>query len=100
MRSYQFPHYREQKWIGQAKRVFASLYQSPKTRLQLANSLGVPLQNVCRYVGHMKRAGSVTVVKIDKDPLSRQQAEYLSTNPIHFPKGQLKMFSDARTQNT
>ena len=69
-----------EKWRSQAIRVFESLKESPKTRLQISYYANVPLQNVCRFVGHLRKNGLVCIVKIDKDPLSKMRAEYLSTD--------------------
>lgn len=84
---------KRERWIAQRKRVYASLFRSPKTRLQVANYESVPIQNVCRYVGDMRKEGLVWVVKKDTCPISEMKAEFLTTNPALMPgKGQLNMF--------
>ena len=81
------------KWLSQKKRVFKALYNKPATRLQVSHYESVPLQNVCRYIHDFREARCVHVVKIDRDPLSKMKAEYLTTNPQLIPgHGQIKMF--------
>lgn len=80
-------------WLSQKKRVFKALYNKPATRLQVSSAEQVPLQNVCRYIHDFREARCVHVVKIDRDPLSKMKAEYLTTNPELIPgHGQIKMF--------
>lgn len=77
---------KQAKWRTQEKRVYESLYKSPKTRLQLSHYENIPIQNVCRYIGNLRKLGNICVVRIDRDPLSGMKSEYLSTNPALCPK--------------
>jgi len=80
-------------WLSQKKRVFRALYKKPATRLQVSNAENVPLQNVCRYIHDFREARCVAVVRIDRDPISKMKAEYLTTNPELIPgHGQIKLF--------
>jgi hypothetical protein len=86
MQTYQIPdnsnplESKADRWKSQAIRVFESLKESPKTRLQVAYYTNTPIQNVCRFVGTLRKLGQVCVVKVDRDPISKMKAEYLSVD--------------------
>lgn len=79
-------------WESQQKRVFESLARRPQTRLMVSRATGVPLQNVCRYIGSMRRAGTVHIVRMDVCEVSGMKAEYLSTSLRYKPGQQIAMF--------
>lgn len=74
-------HPKTEKWKSQQKRMLEALLRQPMTRLQISAKEGIPLQNICRYAAHLKRAGMLCIVRKDIDPLSQMPAEYLSADP-------------------
>lgn len=80
---------------GQFKRVYLLLWKEPKTMLMVASELGIYRANVCRYVGKLRERNCIVEVKKGKCKVSGDWAEYLTTNPLLFPKAnQIKLFGD------
>jgi hypothetical protein len=81
-----------ENWLSQKKRVFQSLYSKPQTRLQVSVRTQTPIQNVCRIVGQFRQSNTLFVLGKDTCPISKMQAEVVSTNPAFAPKEQLNLF--------
>lgn len=88
------PHSKQEIWLSQKRRVYASLFKEPQTRLQVAKSTDTPLQNVCRYIADFRKSGSVFITKVDRCSISKMKAEFITTNPVFFNHGQMKLFSE------
>jgi len=90
------------RWALQEKKVFACFFQQPRTMRQVANLTGVDRANICRFVGTWKKTGSIKVVHIGPDPLTKiGGVQFLSTNEMLWSKreevkvdkfGQAEMF--------
>lgn len=74
-----------QRWESQAKKIFDA-FNEPRTMAQVAQITGIERANVCRRVADFKRDGTIKVICIDKDPLTKFRAQYFSTNPAYWPK--------------
>ena len=79
---------------SQKVRVFQSLKEAPKTRLQVALELGILRGNVCYFIRDFRKAGRVAVFKKGKDPITGHKAEYLTTDTALFPENNQKGLFD------
>lgn len=80
------------RWKNQEKIVFAAFFQEPKTMFMVEKQTGIMRPNICRFVATWKRKDIIRVVRTGKDPLTKCNAQFLTTNPAHFPTGQINMF--------
>lgn len=76
----------KQQWANQAKIVFTSFFQSPKTMYMVEKETGIMRPSICRFVAEWRKKDSIRIVKTDKDPYTKCQAQFLTTNPMHWPK--------------
>jgi hypothetical protein len=75
-----------QRWENQAKIVFASFYERPKTMYQVEKETEIMRPSICRFVAEWKRKDSIRIVRKGLDPFTRCTAQFLSTNPMHWPQ--------------
>lgn len=80
------------RWKNQEKIVFAAFFQEPKTMYMVEKQTGIMRPSICRFVATWKRKDSIRIVRTAKDPYTKCKAQFLTTNPAHFPTGQTKMF--------
>ncbi len=90
------PNKRQSKDNGfeaQMKIVFKAFYEQPKTMLMVSNETGILRANICRYVANWRQFNRIEPVKTDYCKITKHLADYLTTNPSHFPKSdQLELF--------
>lgn len=68
----------------QMKRVFAALYEQPKTMLMVSVETGILRANICRYVAEWKRHNRIVLVREGICPISKHRAGFYTTNPDFF----------------
>lgn len=73
------------KRLNQKTRVYQSLRQYPKTRLQVALELNILRGNVCYFIREFRKADRVSVYRVGRDPITGHKAEFLTTDPSLFP---------------
>jgi hypothetical protein len=71
---------------SQLQIVDESFLLRPSTRLMIARATGIDRGNICYYVGMLREAGRITVVKHGLCLISKHQAEYLTTDPALMPQ--------------
>lgn len=71
---------------SQKIRVFESLKEAPKTRLQVALELNILRGNVCYFIRDFRKVERVAVFKKGKDPITGHKAEFLTTDTALFPE--------------
>lgn len=76
------------RWQSQEKQTFQFFYDNIATMFQAEKATGIMRPSICRFVGRWKSQGLIRVVRIDKDPLTQRIAQFLSTNPTSWPRGQ------------
>ena len=62
----------QKRFSAQLLKVSIGLFQKPLTRMQVSELTGIRIQNVCRYIAHLRKANQVKVI---------YNVEFLSTNP-------------------
>jgi len=73
---------RKKRFDAQLRKVSIELYQRPLTRMQVSELTGIRIQNVCRYIAHLRKRNQVKVVYKGICPVTREaNVEFLSTNP-------------------
>ena len=78
---------------SQLRTVSHYLYHNTASRFMTAIETDIPIQNVCRYVDMLRKHGHIAVVRHDRCEVSGEVVEYLTTNPVKFPRDeQLKLF--------
>jgi hypothetical protein len=78
---------------SQKIKVFESLKEKPKTRLQVSFETNILRGNICYFVRDFRNLHKVAVYKKGIDPLTGHKAEYLTTDPDLFPNdNQLGLF--------
>lgn len=75
-----------QRWANQSKIVFAAFFEKPKTMYMVERDTQIMRPSICRFVAVWKKKDSIRVVHTAKDPYTQCSAQFLSTNPIHWPK--------------
>lgn len=70
---------------AQMKRVFAALYEQPKTMLMVSIETGILRANICRYVAEWEKENRICIVRKGICPITKHLAGFYSTNPDLFP---------------
>lgn len=84
---------KDSKYFSQYKRLREFLKEKTTSRNMAAVYNDIPLQNVCRYVGMLRKADGIAVVKKDRCAITKREVEFLTTNPALFPQSnQLNLF--------
>jgi hypothetical protein len=87
------PTVKDSCFIAQYHRLFLYYKENKASRYMASVETGIPIQNICRYVGMMFDRGVIAVIRKDKCHISGEIVEFLSTNPELFPKdNQLKLW--------
>lgn len=69
----------------QLQRTYHSFKERPKTRMQVSWETGINRANICWYVADLLKAKKIAVIKIDRCPVTKYKAQFLSTD-IHLIK--------------
>jgi hypothetical protein len=78
---------------SQKIRVYESLKEAPKTRLQVALELDILRGNVCYFIRDFRNVERVAVYKKGKDPITGHKSEFLTTDTALFPEdNQTRLF--------
>lgn len=81
--------------LSQKIRVYESLKEAPKTRLQVALELNILRGNVCYFIRDFRKVEGVAVFKKGRDPITGHKSEYLTTDTALFPeKSQMELFNE------
>lgn len=84
---------KDSKYFSQYKRLREFLKEKTTSRNMAAVYNDIPLQNVCRYVGMLRKVDGIAVVKKDRCAITKRAVEFLTTNPALFPQSnQLNLF--------
>lgn len=81
---------------SQARRIYKSFFDRPKTMKMCEVETGIDRANICRRVGELKELKRIAVVKLDTCKISGfSRVQYLTTNPDLFPEdNQLRLFEE------
>ena len=80
------------RWRNQEKIVFAAFFNEPSTMFMVEKKTGIMRPNICRFVATWKKKNCIHIVRTAKDPHTKCNAQFLSTNPAYAPSAQIKMF--------
>ena len=73
---------RKKRFDAQLRKVSIELCQRPLTRMQVSELTGIRIQNVCRYIAHLRKANQVKVIYKGICQETREaNVDFLSTNP-------------------
>lgn len=83
----------EEKRQTQYELIFDAFKDQPKTMKMVDQQTGIMRENICRYVGEMKKKGLIKVVREGRCPVTLHRASFYTTNPALFPAElQLSLF--------
>lgn len=84
---------KDSKYLSQYKRFCEFLRENTTSRSMAAEYNDIPLQNVCRYVGKLRKADGIAVIRKDRCAITKRLVQFISTNPALFPQSnQLNLF--------
>jgi len=79
--------------MNQDRRITLLLKGIEASRYMIAEETGIPIQSVCRRIDHLIQLGKVAVLKKSKCAISGRWVEYLTSDPVKFPRNsQLKIW--------
>jgi DNA-binding transcriptional regulator LsrR (DeoR family) len=69
----------------QLKKVFQSFFDSPKTMKEVDKDCGVMRENICRYVGALRKNNQIWILRKRRCKVTGWYASELTTNPKLAP---------------
>lgn len=75
-----------QTYNSQIKRVFKAFKERPKTMLEVSTETGILRGNICYFVRDLRKQKKIVTVKKETCPISKHQAQFLSTDERYFPE--------------
>lgn len=77
---------------SQLQAFYNYLFRNVCTVAMASKALSISEKNLCRHKATLEKAGRIFIVKREKCEHTGFLANYLSTNPIHAPQSQMKLF--------
>lgn len=74
------------KHFTQMQQVFEAFKRKPSTMLMISIETGVLRANICRYVAHWKRTGTIHLLNKRLCKVTNCKAGYYTTNTDLFPQ--------------